>query len=133
MATTPLFWLFFAIQYANLGKQTLTWRWMALLAVVPVLTSLLSVTTQWHGLFWSAPQLVQSVDFSDFSVTYGPWYWVHVGYSYLLILTGTILVFRSLRHRQGLHRQQAIALIVSVLAPWLGNILYFSGYNPIPL
>lgn len=132
VATTPLFWLFFAIQYANLGKQTLTWRWMAILAVVPVLTSLLSVTTQWHGLFWNAPQLVQSVDFSDFSVIYGPWYWVHVGYSYLLILTGTIFVFRSLRHRQGLHRWQAIALIVSVLAPWLGNILYFSGYNPIP-
>jgi PAS domain S-box-containing protein len=132
VATTPLFWLFFAIQYANLGRQTLTWRWMAILAVVPVLTGLLSVTTQWHGLFWSAPQLVQSVDFSDFSVIYGPWYWVHVGYSYLLILTGTIFVFRSLRHRQGLHRWQAVALIVSVLAPWLGNILYFSGYNPIP-
>jgi PAS domain S-box-containing protein len=132
VATTPLFWLFFAIQYANLGRQTLTWRWMTLLAAVPVLTSLLAVTTQWHGLFWSAPQLVQSVDFSDFSVIYGPWYWVHVGYSYLLILTGTIFVFRSLHHRQGLHRWQAIALIVSVLAPWLGNILYFSGYNPIP-
>ena len=132
VATTPLIWLFFAIQFANQENQNLTRRWIAALAIVPVLTSILSVTTRWHGLFWSNPQWVQAGNFSDFSVTYGPWYWLHVGYSYLLILAGTILVFRSLRQRKGLHRNQALALILSVLAPWLGNILYFSGFNPIP-
>jgi PAS domain S-box-containing protein len=132
VATTPLIWLFFAIQFANRENQNLTRRWIAALAIVPVLTSILSVTTRWHGLFWSNPQWVQAGNFSDFSVTYGPWYWLHVGYSYLLILAGTILVFRSLRQRKGLHRNQALALILSVLAPWLGNILYFSGFNPIP-
>ena len=132
VATTPLIWFFFATQFANRDTQNLTPRWMAALAIVPVLTSILSVTTRWHGLFWSNPQLVQVGNFSDFSVSYGPWYWVHVAYSYLLIFAGTILVFGSLRHRQGLHRNQAMALILSVLAPWFGNILYFSGFNPIP-
>ncbi len=132
IATTPLIWLFFAMQFANWGNQNLTRRWMIALAIVPILTSIISVTTRWHGLFWSNPQLTQAGGFSDFSVTYGPWYWVHVAYSYLLILAGTFLVFRSLRQRQGLHRNQAVALILSVLAPWLGNILYFSGFNPIP-
>ncbi|PKN91723.1 MAG: hypothetical protein CVU44_17565 [Chloroflexi bacterium HGW-Chloroflexi-6] len=132
VATTPLIWFFFATQFANRDTQNLTPRWMAALAIVPVLTSILSVTTRWHGLFWSNPQLVQVGNFSDFSVSYGPWYWVHVAYSYLLIFAGTILVFGSLRQRQGLHRNQAMALILSVLAPWFGNILYFSGFNPIP-
>lgn len=132
VATTPLVWLFFAIQFAIRDNQNLTRRWMIALAIIPILTGIISVTTRWHGLFWSNPQLVQTGGFSDFSVTYGPWYWVHVAYSYLLILAGTFLVFRSLRQRQGLHRNQAIALILSVLAPWFGNILYFSGFNPIP-
>jgi PAS domain S-box-containing protein len=131
VAITPLIWLFFALSYANLSTL-LTWRKMAPLSLVPLLTSLIAITTGWHGWFWSQPQLTYATGFSDFSVTYGLWYWVHVLYSYLLILAGTLLVFRTLRHRQGLHRRQALALIISVLTPWLGNILYFSGFNPIP-
>jgi PAS domain S-box-containing protein len=132
IATTPLLWLFFAIRFSNWGSQALTRRWMAALAIVPALTSLIAVTTRWHGLFWVNPEWLQAGAFSDFNVEFGPWYWVHVGYSYLLILAGTMLVFGTLRRRQGLHRRQAVALIISVLAPWLGNILYFSGFNPIP-
>ena len=49
-----------------------------------------------------------------------------------MILAGTILVFRSLRQRQGLHRRQAIALIISVLAPWAGNIFIFPGITRFP-
>lgn len=132
VALTPLIWLFFALQFSGWNQRSLLRGWGAALAIVPVLTSIFALTTRWHGLFWSSPALAQSGNFSDFSVTYGFWYWVHLGYSYLLILAGTILVFNSLRQRKGLHRSQALALILSVLAPWFGNILYFSGFNPIP-
>jgi PAS domain S-box-containing protein len=132
IAFTSLLWLFFARQFANQGSLNLTWIQIGILSIVPVLTSLIAVTTRWHGLFWSNPEWLQVGAFSDFDVTYGPWYWVHVAYSYLMIFAGTVLVFRSLGQRQGLHRRQAIALIVAVLAPWLGNILYFSGLNPLP-
>ncbi|CAG0993961.1 two-component system, sensor histidine kinase [Anaerolineales bacterium] len=131
VAFTPLLWFLFAINYAGSNK-TLTWRIVTPLAVVPSLTSILAVTTEWHGLFWSNPQLTFAPNFSDFSVTYGPWYWVHFAYSYLLILAGTIIVFRTIRRSKGLLRRQAVALIVAVLTPWFGNIIYFSGFNPIP-
>jgi PAS domain S-box-containing protein len=131
VALTPLFWFLFAINYASPNK-TLTWRNAFPLSVIPLLTCILSVTTEWHGLFWSDPQLTFAPGFSDFSVRYGPWYWIHLGYSYLLILAGAIIVFRAVRRSKGLLRRQAIALIVAVLTPWFGNILYFSGYNPIP-
>lgn len=132
VAGTPLIWLFFAIRFANPEKQNLPLGWGIALSVVPVLTGILSATTRWHGWFWSNPQWVQASGFSDFSVDYGLWYWIHVSYSYGLILAGTILVFRALGRRRGIQRNQAIALIFSVLTPWFGNILYFSGYNPIP-
>jgi PAS domain S-box-containing protein len=132
VAFTSLLWLFFARQFANHGSLNLTRLQIGILSVVPVLTSLIATTTRWHGLFWSNPEWLQVGTFSDFDVTYGPWYWVHVAYSYLMILAGTVLVFRSLGQRQGLHRRQAIVLIAAVLAPWLGNILYFSGLSPVP-
>jgi PAS domain S-box-containing protein len=132
IAFTSLLWFFFARQFANHGSLNLTRIQIGILSLVPVLTSLIAITTRWHGFFWSNPEWLQVGTFSDFNVTYGPWYWVHVAYSYLLIFAGTVLVFRSLGRRQELHRRQAIALIVAVLAPWLGNILYFSGLSPIP-
>lgn len=128
---TPLLWIVFAINYANPGKP-LTWRTVLPLAVIPLLTSVLALTSNWHSLFWTNFQLKNYGIVSDFDATYGPWYWVHLAYSYLLILAGTIIVFRTIRRSQGLHRQQAVTLIVAVLAPWLGNILYFSGLNPLP-
>jgi PAS domain S-box-containing protein len=131
VALTPLLWFIFAINYAS-PNRTLTRPTVALLSVVPLLTGMLAVTTEWHGLFWSGPQLTFSENFSDFNVTYGPWYWVHLAYSYLLILAGTIIIFRTVRRSKGLHRRQAVALMVAVLTPWFGNILYFSGFNPIP-
>ncbi|MBI5954601.1 MAG: PAS domain S-box protein [Chloroflexi bacterium] len=131
VALTPLLWFVFSINYASPNK-TLTWRTVIPLSAVPFLTCILAVTTEWHGLFWSNPQLTFAPGFSDFSVTYGPWYWVHFVYSYLLILAGAIIVFRTVRRSKGLLRRQAVALIVAVLTPWFGNIIYFSGFNPIP-
>ncbi len=130
VAFTPLFWITFAINYANPGKAP-SWRVILPLAVIPLLTSVLALTSNWHGLFWSNFQLKDYGTVSDFDAAYGPWYWVHLAYSYLLILAGTIIVFRTLRRSQGLHRQQAVALVVAVLTPWLGNILYFSGLSPL--
>jgi PAS domain S-box-containing protein len=131
IAFMPLFWFAFAINYASPNKK-LTWRAIALLAIVPLLTSILAVTNERHGLFWSHPQLTFAGNFSDFDVEYGPWYWFHVTYSYLLIFAGAIVVFRTVRRSKGLLRRQAVALIVAVLTPWFGNIIYFSGYNPLP-
>jgi len=131
VAFTPLLWILFAIHYATQSRH-LTWRIILPLSILPTLTSILALTTEWHGLFWSQPQFTVYENISDFSVTYGPWYWVHLAYSYLLILGGAVIVFRAMRRSKGLHRRQAIVLIVAVLAPWFGNILYFSGLNPLP-
>lgn len=131
VAFTPFLWILFAINYATQSRH-LTWRVVLPLTIIPTLTSILALTTEWHGLFWSQPELAVYKNISDFNVIYGPWYWVHLVYSYLLILGGAVIVFRAIRRSKGLHRRQAIALIVAVLAPWLGNILYFSGANPFP-
>jgi PAS domain S-box-containing protein len=41
------------------------------------------------------------------------------------------MVLRSIWRKQALYRQQAITLIIAVLAPWVGNFLYLSGKSPI--
>lgn len=131
IALTPVAWLIFAVYHSNQVKM-MTWRSMISLSIVPAITMLLALTTEAHGLLWQEVYLKPSIDFTVLGVTYGFWFWIHFVYSYSLILAGAVIIFRSLSRLQGLYRGQAIALLIAMLAPWVGNILYFSGLNPVP-
>ena len=130
IVTVPLFWIIFAYNYANSGKQ-MSRRAMGLLSIVPLITLGLALTTDWHGLIWKEIGLKTTADFSALQVSYGLWFWVHSIYSYGLILAGTLYVIRSIRHMWGPYRGQAVALMVAVAAPWIGNIVYLTGFSPI--
>ena len=132
IAFAPLMWLIFAINHSNRGKN-LTLRTTALLSIIPIITVLLAFTTEFNRLIWGGYYISQTNDFSALGVTHGLWFWVHSAYSYVLLLIGTIIMgLRSIWRKQGMYRRQAIVLLVAVLAPWAGNILYLSGKSPIP-
>lgn len=127
----PYFWLIFAIRYSDPQRALPRW-FLACAALIPSVTILLALSTQWHGLVWSEFQLKQHANFSALQISHGAWFWIHSLYSYLLMLAGTLLLARVIWQRQGLYRGQALALLVAVLAPWLGNALYLSGNSPLP-
>jgi PAS domain S-box-containing protein len=129
---TPFAWMVFAFHHDSPGKR-LNYRLMLLLAAIGTTTVLLAFTTEYHGLLWNKITIEHGPDFSVLGVTRGPWFLVHVAYGYGLLLAGTILMLRSISRTRGSYRGQAIALIIAVVVPWLGNILYLSGFSPIPL
>lgn len=124
-------WLIFAISYSGYAKL-LSRRFIVLTLLIPTTTILLALTTKWHGLIWSSYYLDLQGDFFKFSVTHGFWFWVHFAYSYGMLLIGMILLIRVLFRRQGMYRRQVVSMLIAVLAPWVGNILYFTGNSPIP-
>ncbi len=132
IATISLSWIAFAAQYAGLNER-LVRRGIALLTAIPIVTILLVFTTELHGLVWHEMHIDQGANFSVLGVSHGLWFWVHIAYSYLLLVLGTILILRSVRRKQGLYRGQATALVVAALTPLVGNIIYLSGFSPIPL
>ncbi len=128
---TPLIWLIFAYNHANRGK-TLSPRTIVLLAIEPLITLILALTTDTHHLIWRDISIQQTGSFSALHLSYGPWFWVHWVYSYVLLMSGTVIVLRLVWSRQGLYRRQAVALLVAVLAPWVGNFLYTFKLSPVP-
>lgn len=131
IATLPLAWLAFALQYTNRGRW-LSLRNVALLAVVPVLTILLNWTNEFHGLIWQSTRLDNSNPFLALEVTYGGWFWVHLVYSYVLLLAGTIFLIQMLMRSSHTYRWQSVVLLVGTLLPWVGNGLYLLRLSPIP-
>ncbi len=128
----PLAWLVFALQYTGRTKWLTRWK-MVLLSIVPLITLLLIWTNGTHGLMYSNARLDGSVSFSALVETYGPWFWIFIVYSYVLLLSGTLLLglfIRTLIHSSSLYRGQIVALLIAVIAPWIGNALSLFGPKP---
>lgn len=124
-------WTAFVVQYTGHG-QWLTPRRMIAAAVIPAMTVLLAWTNDWHGLVWREITLNTAGAVPNTLAVRGPWYWVTVIYSYLLILLATWLLIRTLIRSPELYRRQAGTLLIGVLAPWVANILHIADLEPIP-
>ena len=131
IATIPLLWIIFTYSYLTQGTR-MTRRTVTLLSIVPLITLLLAFTTEFHGLIWKDIRIHTVGTFSALDFTHGWWFWINLGYSYILLLTGTIFIFRSFKRTKGLFRRQNLILLIAVLAPWFGNVLYVSDLSPIP-
>jgi PAS domain S-box-containing protein len=127
----PVAWLVFALQFSQ-RQHWLTHRIIVLLLVVPSATWLLAISNETHRLIWHDTSLDDSGPFLALQVSHGGWFWVHFGYSYLLLLLGTILIGIAAVRTTHIYRRQALAVLLATLFPWVGNVLYVTGRNPIP-
>ncbi len=124
IVAVPSAWLAFALGYTGRGCW-LTPRKLLLLAIEPLATLLLIFTNEAHGLFWISRNLTTIEP-----VSWGPWFWIHTAYSYLLVLVGTVFLIRALVSSATLYRGQRVALLVGALVLWLGNAANISGLIP---
>ena len=131
ISTIPLLWVIFTYSYLTQGTR-LTHRNVTLLSVVPLITLILAFTTETHGLIWKDIRIQSFGPFSALDFTYGFWFWIYWVYSNILLLAGTIFVFRSFKRTKGLFRRQNVLLLIAVMTPWVGNVLYVSGLSPVP-
>jgi PAS domain S-box-containing protein len=133
-ALAPTLWLVFVLQYTGRAGW-LTRRTLALLAVEPLVTLLVVWITPLHSLVEYNIRWNTSGSFTTLAETSGVWYWIDIVYSYLLLLLGAILIcmlIQALMRTAHLYVGQAGALLLAVLAPWLGNALTSFGLSPFP-
>lgn len=64
--------------------------------------------------------------------SYGSIFWFWVGCSYILLVLSTYQLIRTAINSSDLFKSQITLLIISSFLPWIGNVFYLSGYNPVP-
>ena len=94
---------------------------------------LLIWTNDFHGLIWSKIRLDASGPFFYRTSTHGAWFWFHTIYSHLLLLFGSILLFHRLIYTSHLYRKQVFVILMSLLAPWIGNVVICHGSKSISI
>jgi DNA-binding NarL/FixJ family response regulator/signal transduction histidine kinase len=135
--SSPVFLLMFTLEFAN-QERWLKRRHLILYWVIPVITVALAWTNEWHHWIWTSftpSPVTGSADWSNPNAViygHGPWFWVMVGYAYLILTTATFLFLRAALQRRYLYRRQAVILLAAIFPPWLVNMLYVFDLGPVP-
>jgi PAS domain S-box-containing protein len=131
ITTTSLLWFFFALTYSGyaelLKNSRLQWLWFLSFAFL-----LLAWTNELHGLIWTGFYQANLNGLRILVVTHGLAFWGLVAFSYLALLTGSILFIRQAIRGRIAHRMQSLVILLAVLVIWAGNFMYNSGLNPFP-
>lgn len=123
--------LFVYVLYRSDLDRRLTVSRLVWLAIIPAATLLLVWTNGLHHLFWITfvPYLANGLVLAH--KVYGPGFWVFWVYSYLILLAATLLTIRTMLRSARLFRWQSLAVVIGILAPWVGNLLYVFHLDPI--
>jgi PAS domain S-box-containing protein len=124
----------FAAEYTNREEWLSQRRVMALFAP-HILTLALVWSNPWHGLVREGVTTDQSLSFVMMDINWGPWYYVHAGYSYLLLVAAALMLALKLRDSAdvGTYRGQASAILVATMVPWGLNAAFVAGLTEVDL
>jgi PAS domain S-box-containing protein len=121
VVTMPPAFLFYVRRYVE-KEGWLRGRGKALIAVEPILTLIMVWTNDTHHLVWDTIGIeTYAGGFTALAVTHGPYFWVHVCYSFCLIGLGLVLLLRKLSHAPPLHRRQTLILLLTGVLPPLAT------------
>lgn len=129
IATVPVLWLIFAIQYSGQEKapslRKLAWLW-----IVPAITTIMVWTNDLHRLVWPHTQLITLQNITLLDVDYGLYFWIQAIYAYATILAGTLLFVRQSTRAGETYRSQSTIMLLAAVFLLLSNGLYVFDLLP---
>jgi signal transduction histidine kinase len=126
-------WLIFALKYTeiDLNKYKIS---IFFILVIPTLTFIFVITNDFHHLHYISYQLVSIGGITGLKTVVGPWYVVHVIYSYIVFLLGNFIIWKRFRFSDPLFKAQTRLIFIAGLFPIVFNALYqFGIYRPFEL
>lgn len=124
----PTIFFILAIQYTH--RQKLLKPWLIGLLFLFSFTTLLFHFTNFNDLYYKELKLTYFHSNPLASFVKGPWYWIHQGFSNILLLSSIVLFLVMVIRSHGLNRIRASIMLFSSVVPWLFYIIYLSGNSP---
>ena len=125
--SAPVLYLLFVLGWTR-QDSWLSGRRVALLFVVPAIAVGMAATNEAHHLLWSSVTLIDA-----WGVTavyeHGPWFWVEVAYSYLLIGAGLIALIAAMSRYPTVYSTRMRIVVVGSLVPFVGSVVYVAGLD----
>jgi signal transduction histidine kinase/CheY-like chemotaxis protein len=129
-ALLPVGWIVLVYDYRSMLAHRRAR--IAALCCVPVLTIAFAWTFPAQHLLWVSYATREVHGLIVASGTHGPWFLVHITYSFALTLAGIVMLVRAFFSQGGAPRAQALLFAGGVTVPLVCSGLYVSGLNPLP-
>lgn len=129
IATIPVFFLIFAARYSG-NDAWLTPFIIKLLFIIPTFSVMMVATNDLHKLFYSTVELGLSGGYFFQKTQAGPFWWIHVTYSYLALLLGLVFFIRMFFKVLKENRLYIGFFIAGSLLPCAVNFAYVAGLKP---
>ncbi len=132
IAIVPTAWLAVVLAYSGRDSWLRPWR-LVLMPVVPGIVLISVWTNELHGAVWSSTELGVSGAFDPLVIQHGFVWWGYVFYAYALLFLGSIVLSDTVLHTVRIYSSQAAALLISMLAPWISQVVFGLGYRLVGL
>ncbi len=129
ITVVPTAWLVFTLQYTH-QERWITRRNLLLLSVIPSMALVIVWTNDFHHLWWGNIWLDTTATPPVDAVTHNVLFWFYAVYAYIIIFTSNYLLLRAFLKSSGIYRSQILTMLLASFAPWIANILFFSGLGP---
>lgn len=127
-----IMWFVLVLQYT--GWQRFINKWfLSLLMIIPMITFISHYTNDWHHLFYKSETLDYSEGFPLVVLEKGPFYKLHVLYSYSFLVVGMVLLFHMFIKATPRMRKQIAFMIIGSWGPYGFTLVYLSGIFHIPI
>ena len=127
-AVAPL-WFLFALDYTQ-NQEVIKRPRVIFLFLIPAAVTYLAFTNEIYGLVWPFISTVYTSQGIMVVYTHGPAAITSAIYSYILMLTGLVLVGQNLFRTSHIYQRQAIIVFIAALIALLSSSLYSVGLSP---
>ncbi|MCB9420964.1 MAG: PAS domain S-box protein [Ardenticatenaceae bacterium] len=125
--SSPVFLFLFALQFAECDN-CLSRRLQKILWILPITIILLAFTNEYHHLIWTTFTPILGTNLIQYG--HGWAFWVAIAYIYLLVVSASIILVRASLSRRHIFRNQVKVILIGLIFPWLGNIIYVFDLGP---
>ncbi|HSL29364.1 MAG TPA: diguanylate cyclase [Anaerolineales bacterium] len=122
----PTFFLLFVLEFTR-NTAWLTRRVLLLLSIQPLVSLLIVWTNPFHQLYYVSINAILENDFLTGELIRGPWYFVNVVYSYVMIAVSMIVLGLNAVRSGPMYRHQYRLVLLGSLVPWVSSI--YSEYR----
>lgn len=123
IAFTPVAYFFLSVAYKTQRRIKKLWQ-VLLLSIAPILVLLCLWTNELHNLFFI--NLIEDNGTISLVPDFGPVFWFHTLYSYILLSLGVYNLISSYKSLPEIFRKQTTVILISSFAPWIVNLLFIT-------
>jgi diguanylate cyclase (GGDEF)-like protein/PAS domain S-box-containing protein len=129
IAPLPALWFIFVWRYTS-WRGGIAWSNAIWFFALPLVTFVMAWTNDLHFLHWKSVRFNETLTPPMLETPWGPWFWyVHLPYSYGLLLMAALILISRLRGSPKTYRKQLFFLLIAGLLPFIGNAFYLAGFH----